>query len=69
MSIATVQFPECGSVGSEFVGCEALEMNAISLQQLAQQSQGGTGMATLLNEHVRNFALDVLPLLSRRESP
>jgi hypothetical protein len=59
VSIATVQLAECGSVGSEFVGCEALGMNAISLQQLAQQSQGGTGVATLLNEHVQNLALVV----------
>jgi hypothetical protein len=59
VSIATVKLPECGSVGSEFVRCETLGMNAISLQQLAQQSQSGAGMATPLNEHVQNLALVV----------
>src|SRR5512137_389043 len=59
VSIAAVQLPECGSVGSELVGCEALRMDAVSLLQLAQQTQGGAGVATLLNKHVQDLALVV----------
>jgi hypothetical protein len=59
VSIATVQLAERGSVGSQCVRGDTLRMNAVSLQQLVQQSQGRTGTAALRNEHVQNLAFIV----------
>jgi hypothetical protein len=57
VSITTVKLPARGSVGSQFVRCEALAMNTVPLQQFPGQTQGGAGVAVLLIEHVQSLTL------------
>ncbi len=56
MAIAATQLSGCGTVRGQFVCDDGLGMYALVLEQLAQQSQGGIGVAALLDQHVQYLA-------------
>ena len=56
VTIAAAQLPKRCAVRGQFVRRECLRMDALVLEQFAQQSQSGLGIAAFLDENVQNLA-------------
>ena len=58
-TVATAKFSKCCSIRRQFVSRDFLPMDALVLEQLAQRPQRSAGIATLLDQHVQDFAFVV----------